>query len=141
MKIKENKFFRVLILFVFLSGYSTYAQDSNCLTSLRIGEFVAVSEDGKKLGYKVIRKKNKQTEIYNNGKSKIISRIKWLNDSTYTLTTLKMINTPNPGCDKIGAIATVKILDCSNSIQLCEWSQKGCGTGISRLKKISTDKK
>lgn len=121
---------------VMLIGWSSsYAQDSQCLEEIRTGKFKAISEDGKELAYTVIRKKKKQIEVYNNGQSKIVSRIDWLNDSTYTLTTIEKINAP--GCDKVGAIARVRILNCKNLIQTCEWSQDGCGKGVTRLKKIS----
>ena len=127
----------IVLFFTILTGSAICAQDTDCLKGLRTGVFVNLPEKdgGVDIPYKVIRKKSKQIEIYNDGKSKIVSRIKWINDTTYTLTTTKLVNAP--GCDKVGATATVKITACENSIFSFVWSQEGCGEGHSALKKIS----
>lgn len=45
---------------------------------------------------RVVRKKKRQIEYYNDGQDKMILKIKWLNDSTYVLTQMK--KTEDVGC-------------------------------------------
>ena len=124
-----------LLLLLLYGNYDIQAQDSDCLKSIRTGKFESVTEDGQGFDYTVIRKKKKQIEIFNNGKSKVISKIDWIDDSNYTLTTLKWKNA-NSGCDHIGAVAYVEILNCDESIQVLRWQQDGCGEGLTRLRRV-----
>jgi hypothetical protein len=117
---------------LFLIHDSVQGQSNSCLISARNGEFI--SEDEGKTPYKVIRDNEKQIDIFNSGKSKIISKITWTNDSFFTLTTIRKVRAP--GCDKVGATAYIRITSCSDSIQVYQWSQEGCGTGTTRMRKI-----
>jgi len=123
-----------LIILTLLTSNASHDQNNGCLIKIRTGEFVSVSEDGKELPYKVTRGETEQIETYNDGKSKIISKIVWTSDSSFTLTTTNKINAP--GCDKVGAVAFVKVINCEGAIQVYQWSQEGCGTGTTRLRQI-----
>lgn len=78
------------LLFVTLS--SAFSQESDsCLLSLRKGKF---TYEGKSGEVTIIRTKNRQEEIFNGGRSKLIMKIKWINNSTYVLTHIKSVNAP-----------------------------------------------
>ena len=123
-----------LSCFAILALTSLQAQDSNCLENFKTGKFEGISQKDKVDGYLIVRKKNKQIETFNHGESKIISKIKWQTDSTFTLKTLKHVNV-NDGCDKVGATAYLKIIKCDEDICVMTWKQKGCGTGTATIRR------
>ncbi len=128
--------FIALLVLVLCSSFSFHTSiDPDCLASIRVGKFKTIPHQGREILCEVKRTKNKQIESYNFGKSKIISRIEWISPTRYTLTTLKHINI-QPGCDKIGAVATVDIIACDGNSFTYRWTQEGCGTGEGRFKKL-----
>ncbi len=123
------------LVLLILACNITYGQDSECTQDIRKGKFVNVTKDGVETDYIVKRTKNKQIEILSGGKIKIISKIEWLDDTHYTLTTIKIIS-EDSGCDSIGAICYVAISSCIDGVQTCNWRQDGCGDGVMWLKKV-----
>ncbi len=90
---------------------TTKAQVSECAKKMREGKF---TYEGREYDVQVIRTKNKQVEIFNNGKSKIISKIHWVSDTEYWLIfkrskNVKMVNR------KKGEIMKVKIISCEGN--------------------------
>src|SRR5690554_7101380 len=73
-----------LLALTFLAG-SAFAQEAR-YDDFKTGTFTYESQEGE---VEIIRTKTKQIEIYNDGKSKLITNIKWENDSTYVLTDRK----------------------------------------------------
>ncbi|MEL7535364.1 MAG: hypothetical protein AAFN10_29000 [Bacteroidota bacterium] len=129
--------FILALLALFLcSSFSFHTSiDPECLANIRVGKFKTISHQGREILCEIKRSKNKQIESYNFGKTKIISRVKWLSPTRYTLTTLKHVNI-NPGCDEIGAVATIDIIACDGDYYTYRWTQKGCGSGEGRYKKL-----
>lgn len=123
------------MLLLLFTCHFVYGQESGCDDRIRTGKFVALSDDGTEKDYTVKRTKKKQIEVSHGGQLKIVSDIKWLDDTHYTLTTTKIVS-DTPGCDKVGAVCYVEITDCSNGVQFCKWKQDGCGKGVIRLKQI-----
>lgn len=131
-----GKYAAVLALFliVFATWNTASAQSANCIEGFKAGEFEGLSGNKTIDGYLIIRKKDKQIESFNNGKSKIISQIEWLTDSTYTLTTTKHVRVAE-GCDKIGSIAYCKVIKCDGEFFAVTWEQDGCGSGTAIIRK------
>ena len=127
------KYLKIALLsysvFVFgnLSG-----QDSGCLEKFRTGTFQYETGGGEKVI--IYRTKRKQTEVFNNGKSKLILKIKWLNDSTYLLIQKKAVNAP--GCLKKGDIIKTRVVSCEGERFTCEYSSERCGKGKSVFLKL-----
>jgi hypothetical protein len=117
------KFFSALFFICCLSE-AVYSQDSLCLKNMRTGTFTYEGQEGR---VEIIRTRKKQVENYNGGKSKIILRIKWVNDSTYVLTFRRAKNAP--GCLKEGDTITTRILECDGNSYYCEYSSRRCGGG------------
>jgi len=125
-----------IIVLLLCSSFSFHtSMDPDCLAALRTGQFKTISHKGREILCTIKRTKNKQVESYNSGKSKIISRVKWISPTRYTLTTLKHVNI-RPGCDNVGDVATVDIIACEGDYYTYTWSQEGCGSGEGRYKKL-----
>jgi len=90
----------VLLIFGFLLTQA-YAQEPSKYTKFRTGTF---QYEGLGSSVEVIRTEESQTEIYENGDSKLILDIEWLNDSTYILTHRESINAPS--ISKLGWLKT-----------------------------------
>jgi hypothetical protein len=105
-----------LILLVMLTlSLPTFSQQSDCLKAMKTGEFFY---PGRKDAAKIIRKKDKQIEIYNNGLSRLVFKLKWANDSTYVLTLKKKINAPGPL--KKGDWIKATITSCEDGKSFCK---------------------
>lgn len=100
------------------------AQHTSDFQDLKTGKFTYVGKEGET---EIIRTKRKQVETFNGGKSKLILKIKWMNDSTYILTHKKAINAP--GClqknDWINVVITRR---WGNRFE-CSCSSENCGQG------------
>ena len=100
------------------------AQLASDFHDLKTGKF---TYEGKEDDTEIIRAKRRQVEIFNGGKSKLILKIKWMNDSTYILTHKKAINAP--GClqknDWINVVITRR---WGNRFE-CSCSSENCGQG------------
>ena len=139
---KRPMYLRKLLLFCIipLMFGSLSAQKFNDLNNFKTGTFLGL-EDGRVIDdYVIVRKKKRQIETYNKGKSKIISKIAWQTDRTFTLTTIKHVNV-GKGCDKIGSIAYFTITNCNNGLCLMSWEQDGCGVGVVAIREKSIAKK
>src|SRR5690606_18000766 len=109
------------------------AQEQSCLESFHTGSFRYESESNT---IYVERTKTKHVETFNNGSSKIIMRVNWLTDSTYTLTLQKLVNAP--GCLIKADVIMSRITKCSDNSYLCAYETEGCGrvTGETRFFRI-----
>ncbi|SMC81345.1 hypothetical protein [Moheibacter sediminis] len=100
------------------------SQESNIYSKFKTGKFSYEGNSGK---VEIIRTEKKNIEIFNNGKSKLINEIKWINDSTYILTHKKSINAS--GClDKGDWVKSTIIKVDGNSYTIKAISNK-CGEG------------
>jgi len=73
----------------------------------------------------IIRTDKLQTEIFNNGQSRLILKIKWTSETTYVLKLKKAINAP--GCLKKGDRVTTTIVSCSGDEYVGASTSKKCG--------------
>lgn len=119
-----------LTLFI-ISSVSLMAQTPEDLKKMRTGKFTYTGQQGK---VEIIRTETEQTEIYNDGKSKGILDINWINDSEYTLTLRLAEN--DPGCMKVGDVIKTKILNCDGTRYQYEASCESCGEDKNILIKI-----
>lgn len=117
------KIFTILGLF-FCVSHCLYSQNSDCLNKIKTGKFTYPGEEGK---VEIIRTKKTQTEVYNNGVSKLILKIQWLNDSTYVLTHKKSVNAP--GCLEKGDWMKATVFKCEENRYSCEFTSNKCGNG------------
>jgi uncharacterized protein YxeA len=102
------------LLIAFVSNAQTLNTD--CLADYKIGTF---SYEGKENEVQIIRTKNQQIEIFNNGKSKAYLKIEWKNDSTYVLTLTKVKNVPNA---QIGQEIVTRIISCEGGRYVCTYT-------------------
>ena len=68
---------------------------------------------------KIKRTKRKQIEFFNSGKSRVVSKITWLNDSSYMLIVKKCVNCPDVSLAQIGASTKVSITECTGNKFKC----------------------
>lgn len=73
------------------------AQES-CKDKLETGYFIADNMPD----YYIYRKKGKQTEFINNGDSKIVSKVVWINDNEYKIVVKKHVNLPDSFSNGVG---------------------------------------
>lgn len=120
------------LIFIFLACFCTSAksQSSDDYKKFHIGTFVY----GGKKDVEIIRTKKMQTEVYNAGKSKIIMKIVWLNDSTYMLTVKKLVNAP--GCLQKKDWITSVILDIQGNKSICSSRTANCGLSQAAIVKV-----
>lgn len=118
------------IIFILLS-YLAFSQNNKNFKDFKTGTFVY---KGKEDEVKIIRTKKTQTEIYNDGASKLILDIKWIDDSNFELKMKKIVNAP--GCLKLGDWIKVKIISRKDNEFNCEYSSERCGSGKSVFVKI-----
>jgi len=83
---------------------------------------------------KVIRRKQKQKEISNGGKSKLITKIRWVNDSTYVLIFKREKN--DPECLKKGTRIINTIIKCSENEYTVRSFSVECGKTENIITKI-----
>lgn len=95
----------ILSLTIILLSRTIFAQ-SSCLESIKNGTFVHFSPDGET---RIVRKKNRQTEYFGNGKIK--SKVMWLSEDEYILEVKKKKNA-EIAIVNIGSIIHVKITRC-----------------------------
>lgn len=107
------------------------SQGQNGFDDLKVGKFTYEGKEGE---IEIVRTKNRQVEIYNNGKSKLILKIDWINDSTYVLTHIKSINAP--GCLEKGDWIRATITSRSGDTYECTYTSNRCGSGKSVFKKL-----
>jgi hypothetical protein len=81
----------------FFLSLTTYSQSSECLDKIKTGKFKYLAS-GQVV--EVTRTKHEQIETFNDGKSQIFTKIKWISDTEYISTFVKKINAP--GCLKKG---------------------------------------
>jgi hypothetical protein len=124
---KSNLFVLLLICF---SG-TAFGQKTNCFKKHVIGKFTYQDRQHES---EIIRTRTKQTEIFNFGKSKLILKIKWLNDSTYVLTHQKAINAP--GCLDKGDWIKATITNCDETHYTATYTSNKCGNGKSTFIKL-----
>ena len=121
------------ILFILLISFSVqmFSQNKMSYDDLKTGKFTYEGMEGE---VEIIRTKKKQIEITNGGESKLISKIDWINDSTYVLTLKKMIN--SPGCLEKGDWIKSTILNRKGDKYECSFTSKKCGDGTAVLVKL-----
>lgn len=126
----KKTFLLLLLSCLFSVSYSQTPKKT--YEGFKTGKFTYLAGDETVL---IIRKKNTQTEIFNNGESKIILRINWLDDSNYTLTLKKAINAP--GCLNKGDTINARIIKRSSNEYTCTYTSKNCGSGESTFTKVN----
>ncbi len=121
---------RSLFLFFFMCFTSLiYAQQTNCYQKLKTGKFY-YEVNGERIN--ITRTKNKQIESNVSGKSKLILKISWENDSTYTLTHIKDVNMP--GCLTKGDWIKGHIIRCDGTSYRVRYYSNKCGNGEADFK-------
>ncbi len=118
-----------LLALTFLAG-SAFAQEAR-YDDFKTGTFTYESQEGE---VEIIRTKTKQIEIYNDGKSKLITNIKWENDSTYVLTHKKAINAE--GCLDKGDWIRTKIISRDGNRYEADFVSNKCGRGTAIFIKL-----
>lgn len=113
----------LVILFAGIS-YSQEKEEEGKYDRFRTGKFTYTGENK---GAIIIRTKNKQTEIYPDGKSKIVMKIKWTSDSTYVLTFIK---SDIDGCLEKGDWIKVELINEDGDRFTGRCSSEKCGGGI-----------
>lgn len=94
-------------------------------TGIKTGKFKPKHGEASEM----LRTKDTQTDIYNNGKSKIVTSLKWISDNIFNLITDSIINAP--GNLKPGDEILVKIVACARTKYLCHYTSKyGTGTRV-----------
>lgn len=112
-----------LLFFILLFSFDAHSQLSKeCLERVKIGRFEYRSSDKT---ITVIRTKKRQIETYNNGKSKLINRIKWISNTTYITTFVKEVNAS--GCLQRGDKMTMTILACDGDKYTVVATSENCG--------------
>ena len=114
--------FIVFIVFSVLTTQQLVAQDTECLKKMRTGNFIYSDQGSQSV---IIRTDKLQTEIFNNGQSRLILKIKWTSETTYVLKLKKAINAP--GCLKKGYRVTTTIISCSGDEYVGASTSKKCG--------------
>lgn len=114
--------FVVFIIFSVLTIQQLAAQDTECLKKMRTGNFIYSDQGSQSV---IIRTDKLQTEIFNNGQSRLILKIKWTSETTYVLKLKKAINAP--GCLKKGDRVTTTIISCSGDEYVGASTSKKCG--------------
>jgi hypothetical protein len=114
----------IVLFFAIFSGFGAFSQEPDCLSKFRTGKFTYEGWEGK---IEIIRTKTTQIETYDNGRSKIIMKIKWVGPREYVLTHVKSINAP--GCLKEGDTIRAHIISCNSTSFTCEWKANRCGSG------------
>jgi hypothetical protein len=122
-----------LILVTLLSLFlrPVFSQDQNKYEDFKTGKF---TYQGKSGVVEIIRTNKKQVEIFNDGKSKLILKINWINDSTYILTLIKKINIH--GCLERGDWIKATITNRNGNKYECTYISKNCGGGKSVFVKL-----
>jgi hypothetical protein len=121
-----------ILSFLVISLLDVFGQNNDCLKNHRTGKYTYKSR-GKTV--EVIRTEKEQTEIYNNGKSKLILSVEWTSGSTYVLTFKKGINAP-PGCLTEGDWIKVTIVKCYGKQYAAKYTSNKCGEGENVFEKI-----
>ena len=117
-----------------MSFSTLISAQSNCREKIQEGTFISL-----KTGYEdyyIVRKKNKQIEYFNQDQSKIISKVKWLDDETYKIIIKKRVNFDVPD-DTIKSY-TFKVIECEGEKHSLETIFKG-QTIVLRFEEIYLD--
>ena len=104
---------KLIILFVAVLGmaFTANAQVSECAKKMREGKF---TYEGQENEVEIVRTKTKQTETWNNGKSKLVLEIEWKSDTEYWLTYKRMVNVEKSAVNK-GDVIKIKIISCEGN--------------------------
>lgn len=121
----------LLALLLTLVSLHVAGQNKNCLESLKSGKFTYEGMEGK---IEIIRSNDKQVEIYNNGESKLILKIEWINDHEYILTHLESLNAP--GCLEKGDSIKTTVVKCEDNKYYCVFTSNKCGNGSATFIKL-----
>ncbi len=108
------------------------AQKVDCLKNHRTGKYTYQSR-GQMV--EIVRTENEQTEIFNDGKSKLILSVEWLNNSTYLLTLKQAVNS-SKGCLSVGDWIKVTIVKCYGKQYSAKYESNKCGAGESVFVKV-----
>jgi len=122
----------ILLFCVSAIQCSLYAQDKECLDQIRTGTFTYTVEN-----YTVVtieRTETKQIESYNNGRSKIFTKIKWISRNEYMVTFLRQKNAR--GCLKRGDVMKVTIIECDGWNYTAHITSELCGNSDITIKRI-----
>ncbi|PHR26760.1 MAG: hypothetical protein COA38_14340 [Fluviicola sp.] len=120
-----------LFLFIIPFPVFSYSQKEGKYDEFRTGTFTYLDKGE---GVLVIRTKKTQIEIYPDGESKLINKIKWINDSTYMLTFKKSINAD--GCLVKGDRMKIEFLSKDGNQYKCRYTSSACGKGEVTMKKV-----
>jgi len=121
-----------LSLLISLCTSFVYGQNTKKeLEKFRTGKFTYLGQEEDVV---IIRTKKQQTETYNQGKSKLILKIEWVNDSTYVLTHQKAIEAP--GCLTKGDWIKTIITSQDGNKYTCTYTSNKCGSGEGTIVKL-----
>lgn len=112
----------------------TFSQNASCQdykSQLVEGKFQIEGDDD----LIIIHRRNKQIEIFNNRKSKIVSDIEWLDNRSYQLVVRKIIGAQDGNCIKEGDIIIVVVIYSKDESYYCQASSSNCGTDFFYLKR------
>lgn len=109
----------VLLIFLYSLNTNSFAQslDKKCLEDIKRGKFVTHQNGVENV---ILRKGKKQIEYFGEIDGKLISRIKWINDSTYLLTLKRCLNCPNTPLLEKGRSFTFEVIDCFGKEHYCK---------------------
>lgn len=91
--------------------------DHSCLREMKIGKFESVGLENRN---QVLRGEKEQVELFNNGSSMVVSKIKWLDSRCFELKVKKTINCPNLKYVKRGTKILVTITSCDSLGYICQ---------------------
>ena len=114
----------VVLVLAFVSiGFS---QEATSFKDLKKGTFHFTTHYGEDV--KVVRKRRRQIEYLNNGKSKLIFHIKWTKEDEYILFFKRKVNIGD-GCLKKNDWIKTTITTRDDDKYNCTYSTKNCGSG------------
>jgi hypothetical protein len=125
----------VVLVFAFSLPLVSVGQSDPCLLNFRQGKYELIEK--RTDGYYIIRTENEQVEIFNDGDSKVISKINWISNSEYNLITIKLINVPKTWGQKKGVLINVKIIECNEHSYRCKVWKEGKPPAEFELVKIA----
>ena len=114
--------FSVFLFMLFSLG--SFGQDENKFEKFHTGRFTYEGEEGETI---VKRSKKRQVEVFNKGKSKLVLKISWTNDSTYVLVLLRSVRAS--GCLKRRDWIEVTITSCTEEKYTYVSHTNNCGDG------------
>ncbi len=131
MSVASKKLFLIISTSIFFSFFNLSAQNFHAIERFKTGVFIYENRDSSR---QIIRTKKKQTEVFNEGKSKLVFDVEWTSDTTYLLRFKKSHNAP--GCLQKHDFIAVIILSVDSDCYTCRFISNRCGEGTGVFYKI-----